>query len=81
MLVGFDRWFVTSLAQIYNEQIRDLLAPVTAAAAAPKYEIKHERSGAVYVTDLLQVPVQEAHQVRLVFVLGCCVLRSDSWLQ
>lgn len=57
---GWDYTFEASFLEIYNDQIRDLLAE---PGKDVPHQIIHERDGRTYASDLITEPVQDVHEV------------------
>eukprot|EP00741_Cyanophora_paradoxa_P003573 tig00000093_g3471.t1 len=66
---GRHEWrleMTASFLEIYNEAIRDLLAPAGPGAAHAAHEIRHDKDGQAVVTGLTTVPVSDrAHLAAL----------------
>jgi kinesin family member C1 len=58
---GWEYQMEADFIEIYNEQLRDLLA--TRVKAGTKYEIKHDNKGSTSVTNVRVVPVRTPNQV------------------
>ncbi|XP_051135566.1 kinesin-like protein KIN-14N [Andrographis paniculata] len=60
---GWKYEMQVSMLEIYNETIRDLLAPSRVDNAGKQYTIKHDANGNTYVSDLTTFDVRSSREV------------------